>query len=502
MARNLLDRLPEVFLSDASITTHVSRAVGAGRARKIGPRLYTTNMTDAPESIVKRNLWPIVGLLCPDTVVGHRTALEDRPTPDGSVFLTGPYTRTVTLPGLTIRTVKGPGPLAGDSQFIEGLWHASRPRAFLENLKPSRKRSGPARTLPREALEHRLERLLRVSGPEALNSLRDEARAIAPVLDAEREYSHLNDMTGTLLGTRKARLSAPAAIARVAGRPYDPVRMETFQSLFAELRQWEPVSRPAPAPNVDGEFERNLAFIDAYFSNYIEGTEFPINEAIEIVFENRIPERRSQDAHDVLGTFRLLSDSPAMRRSATEFADDIDGFFTTISNRHAEIMRARPDKRPGQFKLEPNRAGNTTFVDPELVRGTLEKGLEFLLSLDSPFGRAGFMMFLIAEVHPFDDGNGRLARVMMNAELAAGGETHIIIPTVYREDYLGVLRVLSRQNHALPFVRTLDYAQRFTAMLNFTDLDNVLAMLRSCNAFDDTGDLRLKLPQTTGAESA
>ena len=28
-----------------------------------------------------------------------------------------------------------------------------------------------------------------------------------------------------------------------------------------------------------------------------------------------------------------------------------------------------------------------------------------------------FMMFMISEIHPFLDGNGRLARVMMNAEL-------------------------------------------------------------------------------------
>ena len=35
------------------------------------------------------------------------------------------------------------------------------------------------------------------------------------------------------------------------------------------------------------------------------------------------------------------------------------------------------------------------------------------------------MMFLIAEVHPFADGNRRTARIMMNAELAAAGEERI-----------------------------------------------------------------------------
>ena len=43
---------------------------------------------------------------------------------------------------------------------------------------------------------------------------------------------------------------------------------------------------------------------------------------------------------------------------------------------------------------------------------------------------AAFMLFLVSEVHPFIDGNGRVARIMMNAELVAGGQVKILIPTV------------------------------------------------------------------------
>jgi fido (protein-threonine AMPylation protein) len=32
-------------------------------------------------------------------------------------------------------------------------------------------------------------------------------------------------------------------------------------------------------------------------------------------------------------------------------------------------------------------------------------------------------MFLISEAHPFNDGNARIARIMMNAELVAGGHS-------------------------------------------------------------------------------
>ncbi|WP_286145042.1 Fic family protein [Bacteroides caecimuris] len=53
--------------------------------------------------------------------------------------------------------------------------------------------------------------------------------------------------------------------------------------------------------------------------------------------------------------------------------------------------------------------------------------------MTDPFARAIFMMFMISEVHPFNDGNGRIARVMMNAELVRADQSRIIIPTVFRE---------------------------------------------------------------------
>ena len=44
-------------------------------------------------------------------------------------------------------------------------------------------------------------------------------------------------------------------------------------------------------------------------------------------------------------------------------------------------------------------------------------------SLDTPFARAVFIMFLVSEVHPFVDGNGRIAPIMKRAELVAAGES-------------------------------------------------------------------------------
>src|SRR5690625_1758003 len=107
---------------------------------------------------------------------------------------------------------------------------------------------------------------------------------------------------------------------------------------------------------------------------------------------------------------------------------------------------------------------------------------------------AAFMMFLVSEVHPFTDGNGRMARIMTNAELIAGGEHRIIIPTVFREDYLLALRALTRQGHTDPFLRMLDRAQDFVSRIDFHDLDHALEILRGANAFSDPSEARLILP--------
>src|SRR5271165_3933641 len=108
-------------------------------------------------------------------------------------------------------------------------------------------------------------------------------------------------------------------------------------------------------------------------------------------------------------------------------------------------------------------------------------------------------MFLVAEVHPFSDGNGRVARIMMNAELVASGETRILVPTVYRTNYLMALKALSQNGITGALVRMLDFAQRYTAAVDFADFDRARIILDRTNAFADPNEadaagIRLILP--------
>lgn len=282
--------------------------------------------------------------------------------------------------------------------------------------------------------------------------------------------------------------------------PFDPVRLEKFITLFEALKASAPVHRRAR--ETTGAARTNLAFFEAYFSNFIEGTEFEIDEAVDIVFNGRIPNDRPEDAHDVLGTFRIVSDTSEMAKLPAS-AEELSYL---LKSRHAVFMELRPDKHPGAYKIKNNQAGSSLFVAPELVEGTLEKGFEIYQSLSVPLYRAIFMMFLISEIHPFTDGNGRAARIMMNAELMAAGEEKIIIPTIYRSNYLSSLKALTHNGLTEPLIRTLNFAQKYTRSLDWDDFEEARRQLAGTNAFMDPNEadengVRLKLYQESERSS-
>ena len=195
---------------------------------------------------------------------------------------------------------------------------------------------------------------------------------------------------------------------------------------------------------------------------------------------------RDEDSHDILGTYRLVS-NPKEMKTIPGSADEL---LSILQYRHKILLEARTSKAPGEFKDKNNRAGETHFVDNTLVKGTLIKGFDFYQGLSHPFAKAAFMMFMISEIHPFLDGNGRISRIMMNAELGKHSQTRIIIPTVFRDDYILTLRRLTRDNDPKPYIKMLGKAQRFSQTI-VGSMDFMQDHLEKCNAFKDPTEGKL-----------
>ncbi|MCQ2285313.1 MAG: Fic family protein [Bacteroidales bacterium] len=478
----LVDLNKEIIFasSDSDVSHQISRLVKQGTIRKIAPRLYTSNLVDSPENIVRRNILSILMWRFPNTIISHRSANEMRITPNGNFFLTGNYNRKITdLPGVTIYILRGPA--ADEKDMVYGnMFIASEYRWLLENMQTSRKVGDDSKTLPIENIERKLENVLIAGGEEQLNQYRDTLRATAERLDMMEEFSKINVLISALLNTHSAKvLTSSVAKAMAAGIPYDEKRVELFEKLYTTLQNRHFLARPIIEQNEEDYL--SVAFFESYFSNYIEGTEFEVEEARQIVQTGLPIPKRNEDSHDILGTYQVVSNRSEMKCCPTSAQELLD----ILQRRHAILLFGRPDLNPGHFKEKNNRAGNTEFVEAKRVEGTLAAGFNYYAALTSPLAKAIYMMFLISEVHPFNDGNGRLARIMMNAELFRAGEAKIIVPNVYREDYLLALRKLSRQGDSSVYIKVMEKLHHFSSTLYDRPFQELTAYLQKCNAFDD-----------------
>ena len=490
-----MDTNAEVLFSGGKADAHarrLNRAVEAGTLRRIYAGVFTPNLDSPLDAVTLRNWAAVVGYLLPGAVLAARSALEQRPVNGVLHVSRGNSNRVLELPGLTVKIYSGPGALmdvAALDLAYKGLYLPSEERGFLENLSVSR--SSSERVLPQQEIEARLDKILTIRGDFKLNDLRDRAKAVAVKLGLVREQARLDGLIGALLGTHDdKKLKSKQALARAAGKPYDPDRIEVFDALHSAL-----VSEVFPAlPDraSSGRALENFAFFESYFSNFIEGTTFEVEEAEQIVFEGAIIPNRSEDSHDILGTFQAALSTP-WRNQPAQTADE---FLDWLKNVNALVMQARPDQHPGQWKSKANQAGSTLFVLPELVPGTLKEGFARVNALRDPVACALMTMFVVTEVHPFRDGNGRTARLAMNCVLSAANVCRIIVPTVYREDYLLPLKKLTNQNDAGSYIRSMVRAQDWTSRLNYDQPRSELkAQLKRCNAFqEDLKNYKLIFP--------
>ena len=484
------ESLPEVFFADHGVPrATLSDWARTGTVVRLGSGIYTTARDKPPEDIVRRHWRRIVAHEMPGAVITDRSGPDPRPM-GGVLFVAHPTRqRPLTLPGLVVRPRRGPGAVDGDLPIEPGLWAASPARWLLDNSRISRSRStDTSRTMDDGELADAVDRLAASVG-ERLARVRQHVRDLAPLVGPGVRPEVVDRLIGIASGTRPDEtVQTRALAARQRGEPFDRARIELFERIAHDLVGREHgvlATADATAPPM-------ASFFEAYSSNFIEGTEFEIDEALAIITTGRVPANRPADAHDITGTHELVHDG--------DLADDrsAQAFLDRLKREHATLMSGRPDKGPGRLKTRSNRAGDHLFVEPSYVVGTLSEGWQCIGRLDDPFDRALLTMFVVAEVHPFEDGNGRIARLASNRVLSQHGLARLIIPTVYRNDYLRGLRGLSTVVATDSYVAIMEFAHRWTANVDWSTIDSAMADLHSSHALlspdDADNGLGLRLP--------
>jgi len=135
---------------------------------------------------------------------------------------------------------------------------------------------------------------------------------------------------------------------------------------------------------------------------------------------------------------------------------------------HWSIFRGVNDPKfcPGHFKLQPNMVKGILRekrATPEHVVGTVRHFYSDLLPrVASAEARAMAVYVMVIKAHCFSDGNGRVARFLINQELEAGGSSPILIPDSMSENLVEGLHTIFRTLEIDPFLEELQRAREFT----------------------------------------
>ena len=485
----LLADLNQLLIHDDGLSNaeqqRLSRAVADGELRRLARGLYTADLTTPETEFIRHHIWEIVALFIPDGLLVDRSAAGfGRISPDGRLYVASKSrSRDLSLPGTTI-VVRPGAPLESDAPWIGGLRLSSPQRILIDNL--ARSTSSPevlSRTLSKAEL-HDYAALLRTElGDGPFREIRAALPETADLLGVPHRTKAADAIMGAALGTRTIRGASRQLAATGAGRPFDPKRIEAF-TRFANHLEAYPYDEAVPRFLAAGDPGKTseLAFFEAYYSNYIEGTIFELDEAIDIVYKNEIPTRRPADAHDIAGTYAVVCD--AVDKAKT--TNDPSEFIEIIAARHARMMVGRPEIGPGVFKDKRNQVGTYVFVEPTLVEGTLRQAVPIIASLSEPLARAAATLFILTEVHPFNDGNGRVARIAMNAELSHAGGSRIVVPIVYRNEFVSALRAGSVDANPNALMRVLAFAWKWTSQMDFSSLALARQLVTFTNADVDS----------------
>ncbi len=128
----------------------------------------------------------------------------------------------------------------------------------------------------------------------------------------------------------------------------------------------------------------------------------------------------------------------------------------TVKKIHRLFYRGIDEANAGAWRRQEVIVSGTEFVFP--APGEIEgemKRLEAWIGEERnkyhPVDFAAMLHLKLVTTHPFIDGNGRAARLLMNLALLQDGHQLAIIPPVCRSEYLDAIRHYQRKNEARPF---------------------------------------------------
>ena len=222
-------------------------------------------------------------------------------------------------------------------------------------------------------------------------------------------------------------------------------KLDTIDSLKKELDELKRQDSP--------ELKTLKSVIDVEFtynSTAIEGNTFSYHETKVALLEGITIGGKSVREHLEITNHKEAIDyiDELSRKKTTEL------LRTDIFNIHSIVLQGIDSKNAGKYRTVPvfillKDGSKHTFCSPPLITDEMDAFFSWLFSEknEHPVITAAQAHARFVNIHPFIDGNGRTARLIMNLLLLQNGYVPVIIKNSDRAKYLDNIELWQQENN-------------------------------------------------------
>src|SRR3989344_3319100 len=194
---------------------------------------------------------------------------------------------------------------------------------------------------------------------------------------------------------------------------------------------------------VQEQFDQNFVMAFVYNTNSIEGSTLSPKEVELLLSENISPNKPLDDVLEAKAAQKTLN-----------FTKEYKGDFTQefIQLIHEMCFRDTKPRIAGKYKTHQNMIRGSHFetTPPNLVITDMKNYIKEYGELGKklhPLELAAWAHWKLVHIHPFQDGNGRTARIIMNFVLYRNGYAMIDIKTKEKKQYFNALEKCGYNNN-------------------------------------------------------
>ena len=236
--------------------------------------------------------------------------------------------------------------------------------------------------------------------------------------------------------------------------------MKHITTLYHTWRACQPLNE-----TLQRRMDQQFMFDFNYNSNHMEGNTLTYGQTKMLLLFGRVEgsalmrDYEEMKAHNVglemtkreAVDKRPLSENFIRELNRTILVDD----FYKLSNDRSYRYKIHT----GVYKTRPNSVITPSgemfdYASPEetpAMMGELVAWYNSVAQSLHPIEQAAVFHYRYIRIHPFEDGNGRIARLLMNYILLRNGYPMFVIPTTDRDNYLTVLGQCDKITGTLPF---------------------------------------------------